>query len=389
MTQVQEIYFDNSATTRCSKEVCDAVVSAMMQDYGNPSSKHLKGVEAERLLRQAREDIAQTIHCSEKEIFFTSGGTESDNWAIVGGAAANKRQGMHLITTAVEHPAVLQPMQYLAEQGYTVTHLPVDRSCRISLEDLEKVMDEKTILVSIMMVNNEIGAEEPVAEAVKIIRQINPAALIHVDAVQAYGKIPINVRKLGIDMMSVSGHKFHGPKGTGFLYVREKTKLHPFILGGGQQKGMRSGTDNVPGAVGLAEAAKSACNNLEKNAAHMRALKDQLIQGLRQFDQVVVHSPEGEEGAPHIVSAAFIGVRSEVLLHALEDRGIYVSAGSACSSNKKLPVSQVLKEMGLPKEEQESTLRFSFSDYNTAQEVETCLEVLGEFLPVLRRYTRR
>ena len=389
MMDTREIYFDNSATTRCSREVCDAVMDAMRENYGNPSSRHLKGVEAERILRQAREEIASTLRCSEKEIFFTSGGTESDNWAVIGGASANKRSGMHLITTAVEHPAVLQPMQYLAEQGYTVTHLPVDASCKISLEDLEKALDDQTILVSIMMINNEIGAEEPVAEAVKIIRQIRPSALVHVDAVQAYGKLPINVKKLGVDMLSMSGHKIHGPKGTGFLYVKEKTKLHPFILGGGQQKGMRSGTDNVPGAAGLAAACRIACTNLEANAAVMRSLKNHLVRGLKELDQVVVHSPEGAEGAPHIVSAAFVGVRSEVLLHALEDRGIYVSAGSACSSNKKLPVSPVLKEMGLPKEEQESTLRFSFSEENTIEEVDECLQALREFLPVLRKYTRK
>ncbi len=389
MMDMQEIYFDNSATTQCSREVCEAVVDAMRDNYGNPSSKHLKGVEAERIVRQAREDIAQTIHCSEKEIFFTSGGTESDNWAIMGGAAANRRAGMHLITTAVEHPAVLQPVQSLAEQGYRITHLPVDLSCRISLEDLEKAVDDQTILVSIMQINNEVGAEEPVAEAVRIIKKINPSILVHTDAVQSYGKLPINVKKLGVDMLSVSGHKFHGPKGTGFLYVKEKTKVLPFILGGGQQKGMRSGTDNVPGAVGLAAAAKIACSHLEENAQHMRSLKNHLVRGLKEMDQVVVHSPEGMEGAPHIVSAAFVGVRSEVLLHALEDRGIYVSAGSACSSNRKLPVSQVLKEMGLPREQQESTLRFSFSDYNTMEEVDRCLQALREFLPVLRKYTRR
>ncbi len=387
--EMTEVYFDNSATTAVSKPVADLVIKIMTEDYGNPSSAHMKGVEAEQYLRTAREQIARTLRAKETEIYFTSGGTESDNWAIIGGAEANKRAGMHLITTSVEHPAVLRSMQYLEDQGYRVTYLPVNERGQINLQDLKEALCEETILVSIMMVNNEMGAVQPVKEAAEIVKQYNSAILFHVDAVQAYGKMPIIPKQLGIDMMSVSGHKLHGPKGTGFLYVKEKTKLHPFILGGGQQRGMRSGTDNVPGAAGLALAAKESYDHLEQNIETFKLLKKTLCDGFRKMDQVVIHSSETEDGAPHIVNASFVGVRSEVLLHALEDRGIYVSAGSACSTNRKLPVSPVLQQLHLPRPEMESALRFSFSEYNTVEEVNYALEVIGTFLPVLRRYTRQ
>jgi len=383
-----EVYLDNSATTRVTESVRDMVVQTMTEDYGNPSSRHRKGVEAEHYLKDAREKIARTLKVSEKEIYFTSGGTESDNWAILGAAAANKRGGKHLITTAVEHAAVLMPMHALEEQGFRVTYLPVDSKGRISLSDLEAAICDETILVSIMAVNNEVGAIEPIEEAGALIKRKNPSALFHVDAVQAYGKYRIYPKRLGIDMLSVSGHKLHGPKGSGFLYVKDKVRLHPLILGGGQQKGMRSGTDNVPGAAGLAQAAVDAFATMEEDHARMLLLKERMTESLSQLPGVVVHSEPGERGAAHIVSAAFTGVRSEVLLHALEDRGIYVSAGSACSSNKKQTASTVLKEMHLPAEQLESTLRFSFSRFTTEEEVTYCLEVLRELLPALRRFTR-
>lgn len=387
-----EAYLDNSATTRCTETVRDVVVHTMMEDYGNPSSKHMKGVEAERYLREARETIAKTLKVNEKEIYFTSGATESNNWALIGSAMANRRAGMHLITTAVEHAAVLMPMRYLEEQGFRVTYLPVDTRGHISLNDLGDALCEDTILVSIMYVNNEVGTIEPIAEAARLIKNKNPRILFHVDAVQAYGKMPVYPKKLGIDLLSVSGHKLHGPKGIGFLYVNDKVKIRPLLLGGGQQKGMRSGTDNVPGAVGMAQAAKEACASLAQSHVHLLGLKQQMMDGLEELGQkypVVIHSEEGEKSAAHIVSAAFPGIRSEVLLHALEERGIYVSAGSACSSNKKLPVSTVLRELHLKPEQQESTLRFSFSRFTTAEEIEYCLQALDELLPVLGRFIRR
>ncbi|MCD8015056.1 MAG: cysteine desulfurase [Lachnospiraceae bacterium] len=384
-----EAYLDNSATTRVTASVRDVVVRTMTEDFGNPSSKHRKGLEAERYLRDARENIAKTLKVNEKEIFFTSGGTESDNWAILGAAAANRRAGMHIITSAVEHAAVLMPVHALEEQGYRVTVLPVDAHGRIRLEELEAALCEDTILVSIMAVNNEVGTIQPIAEAGALIKKKCPQAVFHVDAVQAYGKYRIYPKRQGIDLLSVSGHKLHGPKGSGFLYVREGVRLQPLILGGGQQKGMRSGTDNVPGAAGLAQAAVDAFASLDIDHERMLILKARLMDGLSLLPDVVIHSQEGEQSAAHIVSAAFVGVRSEVLLHALEERGIYVSAGSACSSNKKLPVSPVLKEMHLPKEQLESTLRFSFCRFTTEEEIDYTLEALRELLPVLRRFTRR
>ena len=386
---VREIYFDNSATTVCTPEVAETVKEAMLEDYGNPSSKHLKGVAAERIVTQARQTIADTLRCDEREIFFTSGGTESDNWAFFGTAAALGRQGDHIITSSIEHPAVLEAAARLEKQGFRVTYLPVDAKGYISMKDLEEGLDEGTILVSLMHVNNEVGSVQCVEEAGHLVHERCPGALFHVDAVQSYGKLPVSVRKIGADLLSVSGHKIHGPKGTGFLYVREKTRLLPFIVGGGQQRGMRSGTDNVPGIAGLACAAKDACANLGVHSAQMRLVRDRLFEGLSGMDGVVLLSGTGDNSAPHIVNAAFTGVRSEVLLHALEDRGIYVSAGSACSSNKRLPVSPVLKQLGIPKAEAESALRFSFSRFNTVEEADLTLAALREFLPVLRRYTRR
>lgn len=394
-----EAYLDNSATTRCIEPVRDVVVKTMMEDFGNPSSKHMKGVEAERYLKDARETIAKTLKVNEKEIYFTSGATESNNWAIIGAAMANRRAGMHLITTAIEHPAVLMPMQYLEEQGFRVTYLPVDEKGRISLSDLENAICDDTILVSMMYVNNEVGTIMPIAEAGKLIKSKNPKILFHVDAVQAYGKMTIHPKKLGVDMLSVSAHKIHGPKGVGFLYINEKTKIHSLLLGGGQQKGMRSGTDNVPGAAGLAAAAKACYATLAADHEHLLVLKKRMMDGLTELNEkltgkkdalpkIVINSEEGEKSAAHIVSAAFPGVRSEVLLHALEDKGIYVSAGSACSSNKKLPVSPVLKELHLRPELLESTLRFSFCRFTTEEEIDYCLEALGELLPVLGRFTR-
>ena len=383
-----EAYLDNSATTRCLESVRDIVVKTMMEDFGNPSSRHRKGVEAERYIKEARERIAKTLKVNEKEIYFTSGGTESNNWALIGAAMANRRAGMHVITTAIEHPAVIQPMLYLEEQGFRITYLPVDRYGRIDMEELKAAVCEDTILVSTMYVNNEIGAVEPVEEIGKYLKEEHPRILYHVDAIQAYGKYRIYPKKCGIDMLSVSGHKIHGPKGVGFLYVNEQVKIHPLILGGGQQRGMRSGTDNVPGIAGLGVAAMEAYQDFEGKREHLSALKAYFLKRLEEIPDIVVNSLPEDLGAPHIVSVSFGGVRSEVLLHALEDRDISVSSGSACSSNKKLPVSPVLKEIGIKQSLLDATLRFSFSTFTTEGELDYCVDTLKELLPVLRRYSR-
>ena len=384
-----EAYFDNSATTRCFEEVKDIVVKTMMEDFGNPSAMHQKGVDAEGYVKESARILSQILKVTEKEILFTSGGTESNNLALIGGALANKRSGNHIITTAVEHAAVSQPIAFLKEQGFEVTILPVDERGVVKLDALEKALRPDTILVSTMMVNNETGAVMPVEKIGAMVQEKSPKALYHVDAIQAFGKYRIYPKKWGIHLLSVSGHKIHGPKGSGFLYVNEKAKIRPIILGGGQQKGMRSGTDNVPGIAGLGVAVKEAYQNLEEKAAHLQALKQQLIDGLKDITDVFIQGQASEGGgAPHIVSVSFAGVRSEVLLHALEDRQIYISSGSACSSNKKLPVSTVLKEAHVPKELLDSTVRFSFSSQTTEEEIAYCIEELHRIVPMLRKYTR-
>lgn len=383
-----EIYLDNSATTRCYEEVKDIVVKTMMEDYGNPSSMHRKGSEAEKYLREAAQTLAGLMKVQEKELIFTSGGTESNNWALFGTAMAHHRQGKHIITTAVEHAAVAAPLAALEDQGFTVTRLPVDRRGRVKLQALEEALTEETILVSAMYVNNEIGSLEPIGEMGQIIKEKNPQTLFHVDAIQAFGKYRIYPKRMKIDLLSASGHKIHGPKGVGFLYLDSQARIKPLILGGGQQNGLRSGTDNVPGVAGMALAAKKIYQNLEENVAHMYRLRKQLAEGLAALDQVVLHGMEGEEGAPHILNASFLGIRSEVLLHTLEDRGIYVSAGSACSSHKRAG-SPTLTAIGCSRAEMESAVRFSFCESNTEEEIQETLAVLGEVLPLLRRYTRR
>ena len=382
-----EAYFDNSATTKCSAKAVELMTKVLLEDYGNPSSLHLKGVDAEDYIKEARNRICKTMKINENELIFTSGGTESNNLAIIGAAMANKRSGKHLITTKIEHAAVGSPMKFLEEQGFTVTYLDVDKDGIISLEELEQAITPETILVSIMYVNNEIGAVEPIEEAAKIIKEKNPNTLFHVDAIQAYGKYQIYPKRMGIDMMSVSGHKIHGPKGIGFLYVKEKTKLKPIIYGGGQQKGMRSGTENVPGEAGLGQAAMEAYENFAEKQNYLYELKQAFIEGIEEFEWAHVNGKTGRDSAPHIVSVSFDNVRSEVLLHTLEDRNIFVSAGSACSSNKPA-VSATLQAIKVKKEYLDSTVRFSFSTENTMDEVDYCLEVLGEIVPVLRRYTR-
>ena len=386
-----EAYLDNSATTRCSDRACQLMVDLLTKDYGNPSSLHMKGIEAERFVETAKKKIAKTLRVSEKEIIFTSGGTESNNLAIIGAAMANRRAGNHIITTSIEHASVENPMEFLKEQGFDITYLSVDENGIISLEELEEAVTEQTILVSMMQVNNEIGAIEPVAEAAELIKKKNPATLIHVDAIQSYGKMYIYPKKLGIDMLSVSGHKIHGPKGSGFLWVKEKTKLKPLILGGGQQKGMRSGTENVPAIAGLGEAAEEIYENIDEKRAHLYGLKQRFINGIERLEGTHVNGKTGEDSAPHIVSVSFEGIRSEVLLHSLEDRGIYVSSGSACSSNNhagKQKGSKTLRNIHLKENLLDSTLRFSFSVHTTEEEIDYTLEVLGELLPVLKKYTR-
>ncbi|MED9881808.1 MAG: cysteine desulfurase family protein [Blautia sp.] len=383
-----EVYFDNSATTRCYDSVKDIVIRTMTEDFGNPSAMHLKGVEAEKYVKDSAAQLARILKVQEKEILFTSGGTESDNLALIGGAMANKRSGNHIITTAVEHPAVSQPVMFLQEQGFEVTYLPVDSRGVVKLDALEAVLRPDTILVSVMFVNNEVGAVMPVEEISRRIREKSPKALFHVDAIQAFGKYRIYPKKMGIDLLSVSSHKIHGPKGVGFLYISEKAKIQPQILGGGQQSGMRSGTDNVPGIAGLGVAAEEIYRNLDANVEKMYCLKEHIAKGLAKIPDIRMNGMDLREGAPQILSISVMGVRSEVLLHSLEERGIFISAGSACSSHKRKP-SSTLAAMGMPKDQIESTVRLSFSEENTVEEADYFLQVMEEIVPMLRRYSRR
>lgn len=383
----REVYFDNSATTQVFDCVRDVMVKTLTEDYGNTAARHIKGVEAEHYIKEAREEIAKSLRVKEKEIVFTSGGTESNNMALIGTALASRRAGNHLITTCIEHASIYNTMSFLEEQGFRVTYLPVDHNGIVSPDALREAICDDTILVSVMYVNNEMGAVEPIEEIGKIIKEKKPGAYFHVDAIQAYGKYEIRPKRQGIDLLSVSGHKIHGPKGVGFLYMDERVKIKPLIYGGGQQKGLRSGTENVPGCAGLGAAVKEIYREHEAKVEKLYALKDRLVSGLSKMEGVTVLGLTGRDSAPQIVSAAFEGVRAEVLLHALEDRGVYVSSGSACSSTHP-GVSGTLRGIGLKAELLDSVLRFSFGLFNTEDEVDYCLAQLQELLPVLRKYRR-
>lgn len=383
-----EVYLDNSATTRCYKEVGELVYKVMCQDYGNPSSMHRKGVDAEHYIKDAKETLAKILKVQAKEIYFTSGGTESDNLALIGTARANKRRGNHLITSSIEHPAILNTMRYLEEEeGFRVTYLPVDSQGKIKLEALKEALCEETILVSVMYVNNEVGSVQPIEEAVNIVKSYRSDILFHSDAVQGFGKYKIYPKRQKIDLLTGSGHKIHGPKGTGFLYVSEKVKIKPIMFGGEQQKNVRSGTENVPGIAGLGLAAKMIYQDLEMKTALMRELKSYFIEGISRIENTTVHGLTDENSAPHIISVGFAGIRSEVLLHTLEDKGIYVSSGSACASNHPA-ISGVLKGIGAGKEYLDATIRFSMSEFTTKEEVDYTLDTLYQCVPMLRKYTR-
>ena len=383
-----EVYFDNSATTRCLPNVAALMTHIMCEDYGNPSSMHKKGIDSEKYVRYAKETIAKCMKVQEKEIVFTSGGTESDNIALIGGAYANYRAGRHIITTRIEHPAVLQTCAFLEEQGFQVTYLPVDSKGVIRLADLEKAITKNTILVSIMHTNNEIGSVQPIEQAGELMKRINPNVLFHVDAVQGFGKFKIYPKRMNIDLLSVSAHKIHGPKGVGFLYINEKAKVRPIIFGGGQQKGMRSGTENVPGIAGMAKAVEEVFADFDAKMDYLYYIKDRFVRGVSGIEGIKINSPLGRDGAPHVVSVSIQGVRSEVMLHALEDKGIFVSAGSACSSNKPSSTSATLKAIGVEKQYLDSTLRFSFSLFTMETEIDYAVKCMGEIIPMLRKYTR-
>ena len=381
-----EVYFDNSATTKVYDEVIDVVVKTMREDYGNPSSMHLKGLDAEHLVSKSAETISKVLKCLPEEIVFTSGGTESNNMAIIGTALAKKRTGKHIVVSSVEHASVSSVMQFLIREGYEVTYIPSDEHGIVSPEAFANAVREDTILVSCMHINNEIGSIMPIREIGRAVKAKNPNLYFHVDAIQSFGKIETIPKNLGADLMSVSGHKIHGPKGSGFLYIKKGTLIRPIIYGGGQQKNMRSGTENVPAIAGLGVAVEKTFENFDDKISHIRTVRDKLVNELTQLEEVYSNT-DIDNGAPHIASISFVGVRAEVMLHSLEDKGIYVSSGSACSSNKSKE-SAVLSAIGLDKKRLESTLRFSFGEDNTEEEVDYAISTIKELLPMLRHYVR-
>ena len=377
------IYFDNSATTRCSDGAMKIMQECLQVNFGNPSSLHKMGYRGKDYLKESRETIASILKCQPKEIYFTSGGTEGNNLAIKGAASAKKRLGNHIITTKIEHASVLNPVKALEKEGFEVTYLGTDEYGVISLDELKAAIREDTILVSIMMVNNEIGSLQPIAEACKIVKKANPDIIFHTDCIQAFGKMSIIPKKLGIDILTVSGHKIHGAKGSGFIYIKDKVRVVPQILGGGHENGMRSGTENVPAIASLGVAAKEAYDNLDRNREHLYAMKSRFIEGIKSIDGVTVNGHTGEDSAPQIVSVSIKGnrTRAQVMLNALQDNyGILVSAGSACSSNKPA-ISETLKSIGLEKDLLERTIRFSFCPENTFEEVDTAIEALKDLVP--------
>lgn len=370
------VYLDNSSTTRPYDQVAETMIKVLSDDFGNPSSLHTLGLTAEKYVKSARKSVASALGVKDEEIYFTSGGTESDNTALFGAASARRRGHGRIITTAVEHPAVLEAAGRLEREGWKVEYIGVDRNCRPDMEALKSAIAEDVALISVMTVNNETGTIMPVGEIADIKEKFNREhgtdILFHTDAVQALGKTGIPTA--GVDMISVSGHKVHGPKGTGALFIRRGLTVPPFMYGGGQEKNMRSGTENTPGIAGFGKACDVFVSDWEKRVRSMRESRQRLLEGLTsEIGELVINSPLGEDACPSVLNVSFIGVRGEVLLHTLEQDGIFVSTGSACSSNKK-GQSHVLKAMGLSDREIEGAVRFSFSEFNTKEEMDYVTE---------------
>lgn len=383
----REIYLDHAATTLVFPQVVEAMTQAMLGAYGNPSSLHRKGIEAESILKETRSLISKRLGVSAGEIVFTSGGTEGNALAIKGAARARRRRGRHLITSAIEHSSVLNACRDLESEGFTVTYLPVDAEGRVSPADAAAAVTDETTLISVMLVNNEIGTIQPVAAISEAVRRRKRDVLVHVDAVQAFGKLPVLPQALGIDLLTISGHKVHGPKGIGAVYVRKGVQLQSLFGRGSQEGGLRPGTENVPGIAGLGAALKVLGQDDPHKRKRLYELKQRLIDGLLAIEGARLNGAKGEESAPHIANFSFPGVRGEVLLHALEERGVYVSTGSACSS-RKAEVSHVLKALGLPEEALESSIRISLSLMTTQEEIDRAVAAIEDAVSALRSLMR-
>ena len=365
---MEEIYLDNSATTRVCEKSAEKVLELMTQCYGNPSSLHKKGLEAQREVAHARQAVAVSLSAQPREIIFTSGGTEANNLAVLGGAAAGRRRGKRIVTTAIEHPSVLEPMRQLEKEGFEVVFLTPDADGRVPEEAVLKAVTGDTILISVMAVNNELGSIQPIEVLKKAVKRAGAPALVHVDGVQAYGKLPLRPEKLGIDLLTVSGHKIHGPKGVGALYVSKNARILPRTFGGGQERELRPGTEAAPLIAGLG-AAVEELPDWRQAYSRMEKLRDYTLQKLSGLEGVEVNSPV--EGLPYLLNFSALGIRSETMLHFLAQRGIYVSSGSACAKGKQ---SHVLKAAGLPDSRISSAIRVSFSRESTKRDADALAE---------------
>lgn len=379
---MEEIYLDNSATTRVCEKSAEKVLELMTQCYGNPSSLHKKGLEAQREVAHARQAVAVSLGAQPREIIFTSGGTEANNLAVLGGAAAGRRRGKRIVTTAIEHPSVLEPMRQLEKEGFEVVFLTPDADGRVPEEAVLKAVTGDTILISVMAVNNELGSIQPIEVLKKAVKRAGAPALVHVDGVQAYGKLPLRPEKLGIDLLTVSGHKIHGPKGVGVLYVSKNARILPRTFGGGQERELRPGTEAAPLIAGLGAAAEEL-PDWRQAYSRMEKLRDYTLQKLSGLEGVEVNSPV--EGLPYLLNFSALGIRSETMLHFLAQRGIYVSSGSACAKGKQ---SHVLKAAGLPDSRISSAIRVSFSRENTERDADALAEGVREGLACLARARR-
>ena len=377
-----EAYLDNSATTKPCERAKKRLNEALDVLWGNPSSLHEKGLEAQLLLEEARTKTAKKLSAKESEIYFTSGGTESNNIAVFGAAHTGKRKGKKVVVSSVEHPSVSRAFDELEKEGFEVVRLPVDRFGVVSPSSIFSAVDEETVLVSLMAVNNELGSIEPIGEVSKIIKEKNSPALFHVDAVQAFGKIPLNVKKLGVDLMSVSGHKIHAVKGVGALFVRDGVRLSPHVFGGGQEKNLRPGTEPMPAVAAFLGAVEEL--DEKKSLPVVTALRDEFVSKLRTLDGLVVNS--ADDALPYIVNVSLLHLPSEAVLNFLSSKGVFVSSGSACAKGHQSPV---LTAAGLEKTRVESSLRISLSRFSTKEELDFCFEKIGEALGTIRKKQER
>lgn len=383
------IYLDNCSTTIPRKEVIETMAKSMAEDFANPSSLHRLGFQSEKKIKKIREDIGSFLNVSRDEIYFTSGGTESNNMAIQSMVNKYNRQGKHLITTKIEHPSVLNLMKYYEEEGYSVTYLDVNHRGEISLEELEKEIREDTILVSIMHVNNEIGTIEPISQVKNIISKKNSKAVFHVDGIQGFGKVNISLKSWGIDSYSFSGHKIYGPKGIGGLYIDKKHSLSPIIYGGDQERGMRSGTENLLGIIGLGKAVDMMGNQYKEEREYVLDLRKYFVKRIKEeIGDIKINTPLDGKSSPYILNISFNHVKGEVLLHYLEEKDIYVSTSSACSSKDKSK-SHVLKSIGLNDLEIDGGIRFCFYYENTIEDLEFAIEVLKKSVKEIRQIIMR